>query len=203
MSSGESHVDHALPASGRQGAAKHLPGEIGIWFFVAGDLLVFSLFFVVIAQGDREQAAVFARSRNMLDLWIGVANTLLLLTGSWFVALGVERCRGASSVVAGRYFLLAFLCGIGFVINKVVEWGGRISQGITPMTNDFFMLFFVFTGIHLFHVLLGLGILLLIRRVSARRVLGVHEMRVIESGATFWHLVDLLWIVLFALLYLV
>lgn len=184
-------------------AAHRIPGELGIWFFVAGDLLVFSLFFVVIAQTDREQAALFARSRAMLDLWIGIANTILLLTGSWFVAIAVEHCRQMRQAMARRFFLFAILCGLGFVANKGIEWGGRIASGITPMTNDFFMLFFVFTGIHLFHVLLGLVALLFIRRVSARAVVGAHEMRIIESGATFWHLVDLLWVVLFALLYLI
>jgi len=180
-----------------------LPGEPGIWFFVAGDLLVFTLFFVVITQTSREQAADFARARAVLEQWIGIANTILLLTGSWFVAVAVEHCRQTRQAIARRHLLLAFLCGLGFVANKGIEWGSLIAAGITPMTNDFFMLFFVFTGIHLFHVLLGLVVLLIVRRVSARPLLGVHEMRVIESGATFWHLVDLLWIVLFALLYLV
>ncbi len=185
------------------GVDRRLPGELGIWMFVAGDLLVFSLFFFVIAQTEREHAEVFSRSRAMLDLWIGVANTLLLLVGSWFVATAVELCRQQRGAYAQRYFLYAILTGVAFVANKAMEWGARIADGITPMTNDFFMLFFVFTGIHLFHVLLGLCVLILIRRASVRPQVGPHEIRLIESGATFWHLIDLLWIVLFALFYLV
>tara|TARA_R110001592_G_scaffold363392_1_gene687154 strand:+ start:79853 stop:80479 length:627 start_codon:yes stop_codon:yes gene_type:complete len=180
----------------------HVPGEIGIWLFVAGDLIVFAVFFVVIALGDVEQPEIFARSRASLDMWVGVLNTLLLLTGSWFVAIGVEKCRSTGKPVGGHYFSLAILCAVAFAANKSVEWGDKISAGITPATNDFYMLFFIFTGIHMLHVLAGIGVLLLIRSVSRRPALTRRDISTMESGATFWHLVDLLWIVLFALFYL-
>lgn len=185
-----------------RGGKPHLPGELGIWFFVAGDLIVFTLFFVVIALGNKEQAEVFAQSRATLDMWVGVANTALLLTGSWLVANGVERCRSQHTPLTHRYFSLAILCGALFVANKSFEWGNKLHAGITPATNDFYMYFFVFTGIHLLHVLIGIGVLLFMRRVSRRPVLERRQIRTLESGATFWHLVDLLWVFLFALLYL-
>lgn len=184
-------------------AGTRVPGELGIWFFVGGDLIVFSVFFILIALGSHDQAEVFAPSRARLDVWIGVANTLLLLTGSWFVAMGVESCRQARQPVATRYFSLAALCGLGFAANKVFEWSRKIGAGITPATNDFFMYFFIFTGIHLLHVLVGTGVLLMIRSVSRQPVMGPRQIRTIESGAIFWHLVDLLWIALFALFYLI
>lgn len=179
-----------------------VPGEVGIWLFVAGDLIVFGVFFVVIALGHVEQAELFAQSRASLDMWVGVLNTLLLLSGSWFVAIGVEKCRLEPDTRVSRYFTLAILCGLGFIANKSFEWGLKISAGINPATNDFYMLFFIFTGIHLLHVLVGLVILLLIRNTSRRPTLGSREIQTIEAGAIFWHLVDLLWIALFALLYL-
>tara|TARA_R110001599_G_scaffold353591_1_gene594112 strand:- start:4494 stop:5120 length:627 start_codon:yes stop_codon:yes gene_type:complete len=180
----------------------HVPGEIGIWLFVAGDLIVFAVFFVVIALGDVDQPEVFARSHASLDMWAGVLNTLLLLTGSWFVAVGVDKCRSTGKPVGSHYFSLAILCGMAFAANKSVEWGDKISAGITPATNDFYMFFFIFTGIHMLHVLAGIGVLLLIRSVSRRPALTRRDISTMESGATFWHLVDLLWIVLFALFYL-
>ena len=182
--------------------ATHLPGEAGIWFFVAGDLLVFSLFFILLALGQAQQGALFDQSRARLDLALGLANTLLLLTGSWFVATGVERCRERSGS-ATRQFSLAILCALGFVADKALEWGHRIDAGITPATNDFFMYYFVFTGIHLFHVLIGIGVLLFLRSASQRAEMTPRTLRAIEAGATFWHLVDLLWVALFALLYLI
>lgn len=180
----------------------HVPGEIGIWCFVAGDLVVFSVFFVLIALGNRQEAAVFAQSRASLELGVGVVNTVLLLSGSWFVARGVARCREAHDPRDSRYFSLAILCGLGFVANKGFEWGTKLAAGITPQTNDFYMYFFVFTGIHLAHVLIGIGVLLLVRHTSRRPVLERRHVRTLETGATFWHLVDFLWIFLFALLYL-
>ena len=179
-----------------------IPGEEGIWVFVAGDLIVFAVFFILIALGHIQQPEVFAASRQYLDLWTGIVDTLLLLTGSWFVALGVEKCRtGHDSSVSG-YFSLALLCAFGFVINKVFEWGDKISAGFNPSTNDFFMYFFVFTGIHLVHVLIGIAVLLVLRATSRKPTINTANIRTCESGAIFWHLVDLLWIALFALFYL-
>ena len=179
-----------------------IPGEAGIWAFVTGDLLVFSVFFVLIAVGQAQQPEVFAASRARLDLWVGVVNTLLLLTGSWFVAMGVERCRTDGARNDGRDFALAILCGLGFVANKLFEWGHRIRDGLSPLTDDFYTYFFIFTGIHLLHVLVGLTVLCFLRAVSRRSALTRADLRTLESGAIFWHLVDLLWVMLFALLYL-
>jgi nitric oxide reductase NorE protein len=181
---------------------KHVPGEVGIWLFVAGDLIVFAVFFIVIALGHVQQPEVFSQARNSLDMWVGVLNTLLLLTGSWFVAMGVDKCRTTRKPVVGGYFSLAILCGLAFAVNKSFEWGGKISAGFTPESNDFYMYFFIFTGIHLLHVIVGIGVLLLVRSVSRRPSLSRRDIATMESGATFWHLVDLLWIVLFALFYL-
>lgn len=190
----------AVPAN--RSGGKHIPGEIGIWLFVAGDLLVFSAFFVVIALGYKDQAELFAHSRATLDMWVGVLNTFFLLTGSWFVAKGVKNCRTGHGVASSRYLALGIVCGLLFVANKSFEWGLKIVSGVNPTTNDFFMYFFVFTGIHLVHVLVGLGVLLVALNVSRRPVLRDKDIRTIESGATFWHLVDLLWIALFSLFYL-
>jgi nitric oxide reductase NorE protein len=182
--------------------ARHLPGEAGIWIFVAGDLLVFSVFFVLIALGARDETRVFQHSRATLDLWIGVANTVLLLTGSWLVATGVEKCRKDHAPDDSRYFTLAALCGLLFGIDKIIEWTRKIDAGLTPATNDFYMYFFVFTSIHLLHVVIGIAVLMVLRAVARRPVLARRDIRTLESGATFWHLVDLLWVFLFALLYL-
>lgn len=188
--------------SSNRSSQKHIPGEIGIWLFVAGDLLVFSAFFIVIALAYTVQAELFSQSRATLDMWVGVLNTFFLLTGSWFVAKGIKYCRTAQRAVSSRYILLGIVCGVLFVANKSFEWGLKITGGVNPTTNDFFMYFFVFTGIHLLHVLVGLGVLFIARSVSQRPVLRERDIRTIESAATFWHLVDLLWIVLFSLFYL-
>jgi len=185
-----------------QHAQPRIPGELGIWMFVAGDLIVFSVFFILIALGQEENGDLFRQSRAQLNLGIGLLNTLLLLTGSFLVAIGVERCRAGLSTTASRFFSLGIFCGIGFVVNKGLEWGAKFSHGITPATNEFYMYFFVFTGIHLLHLIVGIGVLFMLRSVSHNPEMNARRIRTLESGATFWHLVDLLWIILFTLFYL-
>jgi len=102
--------------------------------------------------------------------------------------------------IAKRFFLLAFLCGIGFSIIKITEYSEKIGEGIYPITNDFFMFYFILTGLHLMHVLIGicfLGFLVKICNSPLNK-----NIKLYESGGIFWHMVDLLWIVLFPLLYL-
>jgi nitric oxide reductase NorE protein len=92
--------------------------------------------------------------------------------------------------------------GWGFVIVKAFEWSARFAAGQTVGTNDFFMFYFMYTGIHLLHVLLGLFVLTMLLFVARRPSLDAGAVRLLEAGGIFWHLVDLLWIILFALFYL-
>jgi nitric oxide reductase NorE protein len=183
--------------------AREVPGEVGIWILIGGDLLVFTLFFVLIVLGNSEQPEVFVQSRAGLDIGLGVANTLLLVTGSFLVASGVENARRGRDRVAARFLCGGIVCGTGFVANKIVEWSHKIGAGLTPATNDFYMLFYVFTGIHLLHVVLGTVFLAVVLRACRKRQASPERNRLIETGGLFWHLVDLLWIILFALLYLI
>jgi nitric oxide reductase NorE protein len=98
--------------------------------------------------------------------------------------------------------LAGVLTGVLFMVAKSIEYADKISQGITPATNAFFMWYFVLTGIHMIHVVLGTGLLTLVWTGARRGAFGTANLVVPESVASFWHLVDLLWIVLFPLLYL-
>jgi nitric oxide reductase NorE protein len=181
---------------------KRMPGEEGVWGLIIGDLFVFSLFFLTTLYYRASEAEVFARSQLTLNLGFGLINTLLLLTSSLLVATGVHRVRSGRPLPS-RFFGAAILCGLGFVAIKVVEYSEKIRAGLSFGTNDFYMLYFAFTGIHLFHVLIGLGVLTYLMKASRRPEAAMSNLMLIESGACFWHLVDLLWIVLFALFYLV
>lgn len=181
--------------------AKRIPGEAGIWVLIGGDLLVFSLFFLIFTYYRGQQPEIFARSHAALNGGIGLANTIILLTSSLFVALGVRRVRD-DRPGAAALFRCALVCGALFTALKAVEYGEKISHGITPLTNDFYMYYFAFTGIHLAHVLIGSAGLLYMAAVAAGRPPSPTRTMIVECGATFWHLVDLLWIMLFALFYL-
>jgi nitric oxide reductase NorE protein len=179
---------------------KHIPGEAGIWVLIIGDLMIFTLFFLTFMYYRHAEPALFAAAQAKVNVQFGLTNTILLLTSSLLVASGVQGVRGGRAG-AWRFFIGGGVCGLGFVVIKAFEYGQKISAGINLNSNDFFMLYFVFTGIHLVHVLLGIGVLTLLT-VTARRPDAADKMVLIESGAVFWHLVDLLWLVLFALFYL-
>jgi len=182
---------------------RHLPGEAGIWLFICGDLLVFSLFFVTFLYYRGQELALFRAARLHLDQGLGALNTLFMLSSSWFVASGVRAVRGGAARMAPYCFALAWACGCGFGVVKFFEYRAKIRAGITLNTNDFYMYYYMFTGIHFMHVLIGMGVLAFLTRYTWRGACDARKIRNIESGASFWHVVDLLWIVLFALLYLI
>ncbi len=181
--------------------APHVPGESGIWIMIFGDMMVFSLMFIAFMLGRRDQTALFEASRLHLNQAYGLVNTFLMLSSSWCIAAAVQAARGARHRTAGLYVRLALCCGLGFCGVKIMEYGEKFRAGISINSNDFFMYYFVFTGIHLLHVLIGLGVLVFMTRVLAGTA-DARRLGYLESGASFWHVVDLLWIALFALLYL-
>jgi nitric oxide reductase NorE protein len=172
-----------------------------MWVFLLGDMMVFALLFGIYLDNHQRQLALFDRSQLRLDPAYGAVNTLLLLTASLFVVKGVGVMRGGGE--ATLYVLAALSCGLGFGVVKSVEWGEKLSAGLHPSTNHFFMYYFVLTGLHFFHYLIGMGLLVFILRLSRRRELSVRQVVYLEGAACFWHMVDLLWLVLFPLLYLV
>lgn len=181
---------------------RHLPGEPGIWLFIGGDMVLFSVLFVIFLQYRAEDFATFSAGRNTLSQPLGLLNTLLMLSSSWFVAMATQAVRKQIPNVAPACFALALLCGLGFVVVKYFEYSAKVHAGFTLTSNDFYMFYFVYTGIHLVHVLIGMGVLTALLMYTRSRAVADVTLQHVESGASFWHLVDLLWIVLFALLYL-
>lgn len=181
--------------------AKRVPGEEGVWVIIFGDLLIFSLFFGIFAYYRIMEPAVFAASQAKMVQSFGLVNTLLLLTSSLAVVLAINAARDQQRARARRFVTLAMLLGAGFVVAKYFEYKQKISHGLLPSTNDFYMLYFTFTAVHLLHVCAGIGALAFVRsRVG--RPLTPGGTAAIESCALFWHLVDILWVVLFAIFYL-
>jgi nitric oxide reductase NorE protein len=183
--------------------AGHIPGEEGVWVFIFGDLVVFSIFFGIYLVQRARHLAVFTASQTALSMAFGLLNTVLLLTSSLFVALAVTAARRGGAARVLRLLLLAFACGLGFIVSKAFEWSGKIRHGITLNTDEFYNFYYMFTGIHLLHVLLGMAVLSYMIVRSGRTDPGASYVAVMEGGGAFWHLVDLLWIILFSLLYLV
>ncbi len=182
---------------------KHLPGEEGVWVLIFGDMLLFAVFFATFLFYRSKDKALFDASQLTLNTDLGAINTLLLLTSSLFVVVGVRAARKDFYRIAPWAFAGALLCGAGFGINKVIEYSAKIAHGITPVTNNFYMYYFILTGLHMFHVLIGMGVLVFLIVQSRKPGITGRKFGYVEGGACFWHMVDLLWIVLFPLIYLV
>lgn len=181
--------------------ARRIPGEGEIWVLIGGELLVFSLFFLVFAYYRALQPDLFFQSHLTLNRGIGLANTFVLLSSSLLVALGVRRVQ-QDRAGAVPLFRAALGCGAAFAILKAVEYAEKLRHGITPLTNDFYMYYFAFTAIHLVHVMVGCGGLIYMAAIARRRPHSPSRTMIVECGGIFWHMVDLLWIMLFALFYL-
>lgn len=190
----------SVPADAPARRAPALPGDPGMWVFVLGNMVIFGVYFIIFMVYRGHEQAVFLASQRHLSLASGAVNTLVLLASSRYAALAVAAARAGDARRAGRLIRWAGLCGIAFLLVKAHEWYSLVSAGLTVQRNNFYMFYYTLTGVHLFHVLLGL-IVLGVMRAELRRPACCWDW-LIEAGAIYWHMVDLLWIILFALLYL-
>jgi nitric oxide reductase NorE protein len=194
-------ADAPIPvAPPRRGTVeKRLPGDFDMWVFVLGDLFFFGCYFVTYMIFRAMSPTAYSSAQQHLNVGIGVINTVLLLTSSMFVALGVIAIREGDARGAERLVYAAGACGTLFVLIKAYEWHQEISHGFT-VSNEFFSFYFVLTGVHLAHVILGLLILGVV--VRELRAPDKRRATIVEQGALYWHMVDVLWVVIFAILYL-
>jgi nitric oxide reductase NorE protein len=178
-----------------------IPGEAGIWIFVTGDMLAFTIIFAVIVSARMDQPAVFEQGRQTLHIEFGALNTLLLLVGSLLVVRAIRALRTGSDRAALLFGLTA-LCGVAFVVNKGFEYSMLIDEGHVINENLFYGYYFFATLLHLFHLLLGIAGIVIAARIAKRQFNTSRELKLCEVFGTYWHLVDLLWVILFPLLYL-
>ena len=178
---------------------RRLPGVDGFWVFIGFDAVIFALLFGSFLNDRRSAPELFEASRQTLNAPIGGLDTLILLTSSWLVALAVQAFHHGELERVPRLLLGGALTGGAFVVSKAIEYIEKLTDGVTPASDTFYSWYFVLTGIHLAHVVAGTTLLVFVwtrsRRPDPSRI-------VLECVASFWHLVDLLWIVIFPLLYL-
>ncbi len=196
-------AQHAMEPEGYIENERCLPGEVGVWVFIFGDMMVFGIFFMVFLFYRNLDIESFNAAQTLLNQNLGAINTILLLTSSWFVATAVHFVRKQRTDLAWKLFLFAFSCGFGFGAVKYFEWSAKISEGYTLTSHDFFMYYYIFTGIHMLHVIIGMGVLAFLMLKARKGQCDRDDIATYESGGIFWHMVDLLWIVLFPLFYLV
>lgn len=180
-----------------------LPGEVGIWVFICGDLLVFTFLFFVFLFYRSNSVQIYKEGQASLSAQLGLLNTIIMLTSSWLIVRATRSLRSGSTAISRRYLLGAIAFGCSFSVVKYFEYGNKFSQGIDITSGEFFMFYFVLTGIHLLHVIVGVLALGLLWRAQHARALTAEQHTLHDCGAVYWHTVDLLWVVLFPLLYLI
>jgi nitric oxide reductase NorE protein len=183
-------------------AARKTPGEQGTWIFLFGDMLVFGAFFATFMVERSKAPDIFDTARKTLHVGVGLANTVVLLFSSLCVFVAIGAIRVGAKSIARRALSAALTCGLMFVGLKVLEYSSLIADGHGAGANHFYLYYFILTGLHLFHVCIGIVVLVLLMTQAGRTEIGPTRTAVIEGGGCFWHLVDLLWVVLFPLLYL-
>jgi cytochrome c oxidase subunit 3 len=183
---------------------------LGMWIFLAAELIFFGGAFVCYAAAGYVHGADFARASNRTTLPLGAVNTGVLLTSSWTMALAVHSAREGR-----RRPLLGFLLGTAvlgalFLALKGTEYVEDFQQGLLPgrdfrgsgVERLFFSFYFVMTGIHALHLLIGIGLLLALAAIAWRGRRPLPTLNIFENCGLYWHFVDIVWIFLFPLLYL-
>lgn len=182
------------------------PGDFAIWMIIYIELLTFGLFFIGYAFSRRQDVGLFNESQLLLNQISGMIDMILLLTSSYFMVKAVHAIKQTldnelANRVAARWLLAALIFGVLFLVNKTTELSALFDQGIGLSSNRFFMFYLLLSVFHLMHVGLGVVIVFNTRQAALQRAYSHTEYRGIETAAVYWHLIDLLWIVLFALFY--
>lgn len=178
---------------------RFVPGQPDMWVFVLFEACVFTSYFTVYVIRRAQSPDLFLQSQAHLDLRVGVFNTLVLLVSSWSVARSVQAAREGSFRAALGNGVLTMSFGFVFLVSKVIEWATEIERGLSFTTDEFFSFYYFLTAIHFLHLLIGfvfLGVAVHHIKSSPRR-----SQELVETCATYWHTIDFLWVLIFALLY--
>jgi nitric oxide reductase NorE protein len=182
---------------------RRLPGDLAMWIFILAELLVFGIFFVSYAFARSNNVELFNQYQQTLDKTTGAANTVILITCSLFVVLAVQAIKTNRWLVCRNWLLAAVGCGGIFVVLKSMEFAGKFAAGIHLSTNTFYMFYLSLTFFHFMHVILGMIILAAVAWKAQQGAYSAGDYTGVETGASYWHMVDLVWIVLFPLVYVI
>jgi len=181
----------------------HPPGDYAIWIFILVELTAFAIFFVLYAFARAYNPELFAEGFSHLNRVAGTINTVALITSSFFVVCAVaaiQRNRQGSCVA---WLLAALFAGCIYVGVKLWEYSGSLAAGYDLSTNTFYTLYYLLTFFHFCHVLIGMMILAVLAFNAARGKYSSEDYHGVETGASYWHMVDLAWVILFPLVYVI
>jgi cytochrome c oxidase subunit 3 len=185
--------------------------KMGMWIFLFTELLFFGGLFLLYAVYRSQYLEDFHRAADELDLVLGTINTIILITSSLTMALSIAAIKNNEKKQSIRYQALTIILATAFLVIKYFEWSAKIHHGIYPGSADlkvqgqiiFYSLYFVTTGLHGIHVIAGIIMLGLMMRWSVHDSINSNDFIKLENAGLYWHFVDIVWIYLFPLLYLI
>jgi nitric oxide reductase NorE protein len=177
------------------------PGDLAIWVFILAELLVFAIFFASYAFTRSNNIELFNHYQLTLDSNAALLNTLTLITSSYFVVRAVGDIREGNSRRCSRWLWAAFFMGMVFLVIKSMEYAHHIDEGIRLSTNTFYMFYLSLTFFHFMHVILGMLIIAVVAVKANKGAYSAEEHTGVHTGASYWHMVDLVWLILFPLVY--
>jgi len=196
----------------------HLPkdpigAKMGMWLFLFTEVLLFGGLFVLYAVTLQRFPAEFHEASKMLDLTMGTLNTVVLITSSLFAVLSVTALQKGDRPKAKFFLILTMVLAAVFLVDKYFEWGAKFHHGIYPGSPEmdsfepgmqaFFNLYYIMTGLHGAHIVIGMGALAWVYYLIEKDKCTPEYYVALENGGLYWHLVDLVWIYLFPLFYLI
>ncbi|MCT4656351.1 MAG: cytochrome c oxidase subunit 3 family protein [Cohaesibacter sp.] len=171
-----------------------LPGDPMMWILITSEIFVFGGALWGFAISEMLHPEIFKEARSHLNVPVATINTLILLTSGFIAAVAVRYAKVGNAKKARLSLLGAGILGVVFMILKIMEYYEKFEMGVGLETNSFYTLYFLVTGFHLAHVIFGLVILAIVAVWPSEENL--------ETGTAFWHMVDLIWVMIFPVFYL-
>jgi cytochrome c oxidase subunit III len=190
-----------------------LASKTGMWLFLFTEMLLFGGLFVVYSVYRYRNPQAFHLAAEELSVFIGTINTIILLISSTTIAMSITAIQKKNKKFALLLIGITIFLGLAFLVNKYFEWGGHIKEHIYPGSpvlalrgqGDvlFYGLYFFMTGLHALHIIIGLAFIGVITAKIVRNKIDSENYVLLENSGLYWHLVDLIWIFLFPLFYLI
>ena len=187
----------------KQPAVLYPPGGILIWIIVFVELLTFGIALIVFEIDFQNNLQQFLSSQNLLHKGFGLVNTLVLITSGYFMATTLVNIKAGKIKQALNWLMLTIFGGLTFLFIKSFEYFEKIQSGLTLDFDEFFTYYWLLTGFHFIHVLVGVAILMGLWIALRKGTYSQTNFLDIETGGIFWHMVDLIWVLLFPVLYLI
>lgn len=208
-----SQSEHAVSADHGHVHRDDVGSKMGMWLFLFTELLLFGGMFLAYAVYRFQHPQEFHIAGMELNTSVGALNTVVLLTSSLTVALSIAAIQKGNKFLSLVFLNLTIVMAIVFMINKYFEWSAKFAHGIYPGSEEllnrsngeilFFGLYYVMTGLHGLHVIIGVVLLAVMVVMIIKGKVNPDKYIALENSGLYWHLVDLIWIFLFPLFYLI